>query len=38
MNLGYKRPEAEKSVRDVLKGGDHSLETLLKESLRQLSR
>jgi len=37
VNLGYKRPEAEKMVREVLKRGEHSLENVLKESLRHLS-
>jgi Holliday junction DNA helicase RuvA len=37
VNLGYKRPEAEKLVRDVLKSGEHSLEGALKESLRRMS-
>lgn len=37
VNLGYKRPDAEKMVREVLKKGEHSLETVLKESLRHLS-
>ncbi len=37
VNLGYKRADAEKSVRDVLKRGTHSLEGVLKESLRLLS-
>lgn len=37
VNLGYKRPEAEKMVREVLKKGDHSLEDVLKETLRRMS-
>lgn len=37
INLGYKKPEAEKYVRDALKGGDHSLESVLKETLRRMS-
>jgi Holliday junction DNA helicase RuvA len=37
VNLGYKRAEAEKMVREVLKKGDRSLENVLKESLRLLS-
>ena len=37
VNLGYKRPDAEKVVRDVLKRGTASLEAVLKESLRLLS-
>jgi len=38
MNLGYKRPEAEKTVREVLKAGDLSLENLLQETLRRMGR
>lgn len=37
VNLGYKKPEAEKSVRETLRSGERSLEELLKESLRRLS-
>jgi holliday junction DNA helicase RuvA len=37
VNLGYKRPEAEKMVREVLKKGERSLETVLKEALRRMS-
>lgn len=37
VNLGYKRPEAEKIVREVLKRGERSLENVLKESLRRIS-
>jgi holliday junction DNA helicase RuvA len=37
VNLGYKRPEAEKAVREVLKRGERSLENVLKESLRRMS-
>jgi len=37
VNLGYKRPEAEKAVRDGLKRGERSLENVLKEALRRLS-
>ena len=37
VNLGYKRPEAEKVVREVLKRGERSLENLLKETLRRMS-
>jgi Holliday junction DNA helicase RuvA len=37
VNLGYKRPEAEKMVREVLKRGERSLENLLKETLRRMS-
>jgi holliday junction DNA helicase RuvA len=38
VNLGYKRADAEKAVREVLKKGGDSLESALKESLRLLSR
>ena len=37
INLGYKRPDAEKLVREVLKRGERSLENVLKESLRRMS-
>jgi Holliday junction DNA helicase RuvA len=37
VNLGYKRPEAEKAVREVLRNGDRSLENVLKDTLRRLS-
>lgn len=37
VNLGYKRPEAEKMVREVLKKGAPSLENVLKETLRRMS-
>lgn len=37
VNLGYKRPEAEKAVREALKQGEDSLEAVLKETLRRLS-
>jgi Holliday junction DNA helicase RuvA len=37
INLGYKRPDAEKTVREVLKRGERSLENVLKESLRRIS-
>ena len=36
VNLGYKRPEAEKIVREVLRKGERSLENVLKESLRRV--
>jgi holliday junction DNA helicase RuvA len=37
VNLGYKRPEAEKVVREVLKRGERSLENILKETFRRMS-
>lgn len=37
INLGYKRADAEKIVREVLKRGERSLENVLKESLRRMS-
>jgi len=37
VNLGYKKPDAEKYVGDALKSGNHSLETVLKETLRRMS-
>ena len=38
INLGYKRSDAEKAVREAVKNDDDSLENVLKESLRLLSR
>lgn len=37
INLGYKKPEIEKTVRDVLKNDALSLEDVLRETLRQMS-
>jgi len=37
VNLGYKKPEAEKMVREVLTNGERSLESVLKETLRRIS-
>jgi len=37
VNLGYKRAEAERTVREVLKRGEHSLEDVLKGTLRRMS-
>jgi Holliday junction DNA helicase RuvA len=37
VNLGYRKPDAEKNVRDVLKSGAAALENVLKESLRRMS-
>jgi holliday junction DNA helicase RuvA len=37
VNLGYKRPEAEKLVREVLKKGERTLEGVIKETLRRMS-
>ncbi len=37
LNLGYKRPEAEKTVREVLRRGERSLESVIKETLRRMS-
>jgi Holliday junction DNA helicase RuvA len=37
VNLGYKKLEAEKHVREALKNGEHSLESVLKEALRRIS-
>jgi Holliday junction DNA helicase RuvA len=36
INLGYKKPEIEKTVRDVLKNRELSLEDVLRETLRQM--
>ena len=38
VNLGYRRPDAERVVRQVLDQGASELETVLKEALRLLSR
>jgi len=37
VNLGYKRPDAEKMVREALRKGERSLENVLKEALRRMS-
>ena len=37
-NLGYRASETERTVRDVLQEGKKSLEDVLKETLRRLSR
>jgi Holliday junction DNA helicase RuvA len=36
VNLGYKRPDAEKVVREVLRRGERSLEGVIKETLRRM--
>lgn len=38
VNLGYRRPDAEKSVREVARNGESSLGEVLKEALRRLSQ
>lgn len=38
VNLGYRRGEAEKSVREITRKGEGSLEEVLKEALRKLSQ
>jgi holliday junction DNA helicase RuvA len=38
VNLGYRQAEVEKSVRDVIHSGKQSLEDVIKEVLRQMSR
>ncbi|HEX6801120.1 MAG TPA: Holliday junction branch migration protein RuvA, partial [Candidatus Binatia bacterium] len=37
INLGYKKPEIEKIVREVLTNGELSLEEVLRETLRHMS-
>ncbi len=37
VNLGYRRAEAEKSVREITQGGEQLLADVLKEALRRLS-
>jgi Holliday junction resolvasome RuvABC DNA-binding subunit len=36
INLGYKKPEIEKTVRDVLKNDALSLEDVLRETLQRM--
>ena len=38
VNLGYRKADAEKNVRDIVQTGEQSLETVLKEALRRMSR
>jgi Holliday junction DNA helicase RuvA len=38
VNLGYRKSEAENNVRAVLAQGEHSLENVLKETLRRMGR
>ena len=38
VNLGYRRGEAEKSVREIARGGQGSLPEVLKEALRRLGQ
>jgi holliday junction DNA helicase RuvA len=37
INLGYKKPEIERTVREVLKNGERTLEEVLRETLRHMS-
>jgi Holliday junction resolvasome RuvABC DNA-binding subunit len=38
VNLGYRRPEAEKNVREITQRGERPLPEVLKEALRRLSQ
>jgi holliday junction DNA helicase RuvA len=38
VNLGYRRGEVEKNVRDSVQSGKHSFEEVIKEVLRRMSR
>ena len=38
VNLGYRKSDAEKNVREIIRQGEQSLESVLKESLRRMSR
>jgi len=38
VNLGYRKTEIEKSLRDIIQSGKQSLEEVIKESLRRMSR
>jgi Holliday junction resolvasome RuvABC DNA-binding subunit len=38
VNLGYRKTEVEKNVRDMIQTGKRTLEEVLKEVLRKMSR
>jgi Holliday junction DNA helicase RuvA len=38
VNLGYRKAEVEKSLRDIIQSGKQTLEEVIKESLRRMSR
>ena len=38
VNLGYRKAEVEKSVRDTVQSGNTTLEEVIKEALRRISR
>jgi Holliday junction DNA helicase RuvA len=38
VNLGYRRAEVEKNLRDIIRSGTQSLEEVIKEALRRMSR
>jgi Holliday junction resolvasome RuvABC DNA-binding subunit len=38
VNLGYRQAEVEKNVRDALRSGKQSLEDVIKDVLRRMSR
>jgi Holliday junction resolvasome RuvABC DNA-binding subunit len=38
VNLGYRQAEVEKNVRDTIRAGKQSLEDVIKEVLRRVSR
>jgi Holliday junction resolvasome RuvABC DNA-binding subunit len=38
VNLGYRRMESDKVVREVVRDGNGNLEEVLKETLRRLSQ
>jgi Holliday junction DNA helicase RuvA len=38
VNLGYRQAEVEKNVREALHSGKHSLEDVIKDVLRRMSR
>lgn len=38
INLGYRKPEVEKNVRDLIQMGKNSLEEVIKEVLRRMGR
>jgi Holliday junction resolvasome RuvABC DNA-binding subunit len=38
VNLGYRKAEVEKSVRETVQAGNTTLEEVIKEALRRISR
>jgi Holliday junction resolvasome RuvABC DNA-binding subunit len=38
VNLGYRKTEVERSLRDIIQSGKQTLEEVIKEALRRMSR